>query len=383
MLDTDLYKLTQMQAIASRFPYAQAEYTFTNRGKTPFPRNFHHKLQDAVCAMKDLSLTAKEKKFLEGMGWFKPTFLDLLSGYRFDPDEVSIDMRDGGDLQVSIEGPWYRTVLWEVPLMAIISELFFQDEPKDPSWKDRIVQKGMDLKDIRYAEFGTRRRFSFEVQDEVVSTLKGVTNRTGTIFGLVGTSNVHLAMKHGLKAIGTQAHEWIMAFAAIYGFRMANFRALEGWAEEYEGSLGIALTDTYGTDDFFRAFDLRFSKLFDGVRHDSGEPVEFAKKAIAHYQRMGIDPRAKTIVFSDNLNVKEVWRIADFCEGRVGYSFGIGTHMSNDVGVKPLNMVIKLTGLAINQNSPMIPCVKLSDVPGKHNGSPEMIDLCLRTLSSK
>jgi nicotinate phosphoribosyltransferase len=199
----------------------------------------------------------------------------------------------------------------------------------------------------------------------------------GTSF--VGTSNVHFAMVNEVKPIGTHAHEWFMFHAAKYGFKMANELGLEDWVNVYRGDLGIALSDTYTTEVFFTQFDKKFAKLFDGVRHDSGSPIEFAQKTILHYERLGIDPRSKTIIFSDALNYDKVARIADYCRGRIGMSFGIGTNLTNDVGLKPMNIVIKMVE-AFPEGGEWTPVVKLSDERGKYTGEPKMIDLAKEIL---
>jgi nicotinate phosphoribosyltransferase len=197
--------------------------------------------------------------------------------------------------------------------------------------------------------------------------------------GFIGSSNVFLAMINGTRPIGTHAHEWFMFHAARYGFKMANALALEHWVEVYRGDLGIALSDTYTTESFFSAFDKKFAKLFDGVRHDSGDPIAFAEKTIAHYKTLGVDPLSKTIIFSDALNYNKVAQITRYCRGRIGMSFGIGTNLTNDVGLKPMNIVIKMTE-ALPQNEPWIPVVKLSDEQGKYTGDPAMISLAKEIL---
>jgi nicotinate phosphoribosyltransferase len=170
-----------------------------------------------------------------------------------------------------------------------------------------------------------------------------------------------------------------MFHAAKYGFKMANTLALEHWVDVYRGDLGIALSDTFTTDEFYEVFDKKFTKLFDGVRHDSGEPIEFADKTIQHYRRFGIDPLAKTIIFSDSLDLEKVKRIADYCRGKIGFSFGIGTNFTNDFGLKPMNIVIKMTE-ALPEAEPWTPVVKLSDVPGKHSGDEHTIELAKEVL---
>ncbi|WP_374164734.1 hypothetical protein [Arcticibacter sp. MXS-1] len=186
-------------------------------------------------------------------------------------------------------------------------------------------------------------------------------------------------MKYNTKPIGTHAHEWFMFHAAKYGFKMANSLGLEHWTNVYRGDLGIALADTYTTDIFFEQFDKKFSKLFDGVRHDSGDPLVFAQKTIDHYKKLGIDPLSKTIIFSDALNYEKVARITEFCKGKIGMSFGIGTDFTNDVGLKPLNIVIKMTE-ALPENHPWVPVVKLSDEKGKYTGEEKMIRLAREIL---
>ncbi|MGY0037791.1 hypothetical protein [Pedobacter sp. NJ-S-72] len=191
---------------------------------------------------------------------------------------------------------------------------------------------------VTIAEFGTRRRYSYEIHRLVLQTLQKYGEGS-----FIGTSNVHMAMVHQTKPIGTHAHEWFMFHAARYGFKMANSLGLEHWVQVFRGDLGIALSDTYTTEVFFRQFDKMFSKLFDGVRHDSGDPLLFADKVIAHYQRMGINPQTKTIIFSDGLNYEKVSRIAGHCRNKIGISFGIGTNLTNDAGPVPMNIVIKMT----------------------------------------
>jgi nicotinate phosphoribosyltransferase len=285
----------------------------------------------------------------------------------------------GSEVNVFIEGYWYRTILWEVPILCLISENFYrmQNLPRDKD--EEVIQKtkqkieAYGVLGVTIAEFGTRRRFSFEVHDLVVRTLK----QWGRTF--VGTSNVHLARVHGTRPIGTHAHEWFMFHAAKYGFKMANTLALEHWVDVYRGDLGIALSDTFTTDEFYEIFDKKFAKLFDGVRHDSGDPVAFAQKTIDHYVSMGIDPLSKTIIFSDALNYDKVKAIANYCKGKIGTSFGIGTNFTNDVGQPPMNIVLKMTE-ALPETEPWTPVIKLSDEPAKYSGDPKSIELAKAVL---
>ena len=383
LLDNDFYKITMQNAVIKRFPYAHARYAFINRGEHAFPEGFGEALRGEVDRMATLRLSDEEKRYLQTTcPYLDPTYLDFLAGFRYDPSEVTIEQQ-GSELSVVMEGPWYRTILWEVPLMALISELWYHLRGVSVSEDDEalIEQRTREKIELyrqhglKIAEFGTRRRFSFAVHDRVVEALR---HYGGEAFS--GTSNVLLAMRHGVKPIGTHAHEWFMFHGARFGFKMANSLALEHWVDVYRGDLGIALTDTFTTRAFFESFDKKFAKLFDGVRHDSGDPIEFADATIAHYQRLGINPLSKTIIFSDALTPEKVERIRAFCQGRIGMAFGIGTNFTNDIGVAPMNMVIKMVE-ARPEGQGWLPVVKLSDVPTKNTGDPEMIALAKKVLS--
>ena len=380
LLDNDLYKLTMQNAVVSLFPRAKVRYKFINRGETKFPDGFAEQLRKEISKMADLKLQSEEKGFLKEKCYFlPPTYIDFLSGYQYDPSEVGV-IQTGGDLQLSIEGYWYRTILWEVPLMALISELYFKmtnSKPNDTSEIiDTVRKKAVkyNMLGINVADFGTRRRYSFENHDRVVKALKNYGKSS-----IIGTSNVYFAKKYDLLPIGTHAHEWFMFHAAKFGSKMANELSLENWVKAYRGDLGIALSDTFTTDAFFRSFDTKFAKLFDGLRHDSGDPIKFADKTIAHYNALNINPLSKTIVFSDGLNPETVEKITKYCRGKIGMSFGIGTNFTNDVGAKPLNMVIKITE-AKPECQNWVPTVKLSDVEGKHTGKKEAIELIKKVL---
>lgn len=380
ILDNDFYKFTMQHAVVKLFPKAKVKYDFINRGGHIFPANFAVLLREAVDAMVHLQLTKEEKNYLaKHCPYLDPTYLDFLQGYRYDPTEVVI-AQDGGDLTVTIEGYWYRTILWEVPLMALISELFYVSQNlirMDDAEVVRITKEKIENYNalgVVILEFGTRRRHSYEVHKLVNETL----NKYGAA-SYLGTSNVHFAMLQGKNPSGTHAHEWFMYHAAQYGFKMANTIGLENWTQVYQGDLGIALTDTYTTDVFLEQFNKKFAKLFDGVRHDSGDPVEFAKKTIRHYEKLGIDPKSKIIIFSDALNLDKVKVIADFCRGKIKMSFGIGTNFSNDVGLPSMNMVIKMVETK-PENSHWEGVVKLSDEKNKHTGTPKRIALAQEVL---
>ena len=382
LLDTDLYKLTMQMAICSLYPKVEAQYTFINRDKRPFPPGFGVELRRIVDSFAGYQLTTEEHDFLkEKCYYLNPVYLDFLRGYRYNPAEVFIDQKDDV-LSVEVHGFWYKAVLWEVPLMETISELYFEMTSQKGAEHDirrmNNAVKARDLAEtgIYYSEFGSRRRFSFENQDMVIEDLR--------IHGsdhMVGTSNIALALRHNLTPMGTMAHEWIQGHAAMFGYLQANEKALEAWVNVYQGDLGIALPDTFTSSVFYRhAFTTKYAKLFDGVRQDSGDPKEFIAKTVQHYTRLRIPTKTKTILFSDNLKsieqIKELHNACDF--QMINDRYGIGTWLSNDVLVKPLNIVIKMTALNFGQGA--VPTVKLSDSPTKHTGDSEAVDLCLKTL---
>jgi len=394
ILDNDLYKFTMQMAVLELFPDVVAEYRFTNRGLQRFNEDFVRELKRIIDEeTPKIILTDDEYTWLkESCPFFKPMYLEYLRNYRFDPSEVSVNLSGDDDLDLRIKGPWHSSILWEIVLMAIISELYF--DTVEPDWKNKKDKSGsgyvsllkkyasfmddigreLESGNCAFSEFGTRRRRSFELHDTVINALSGLETFSGT-------SNVFFAKKYGLRAIGTIGHEWIMGISALLGLRNANLFALENWAEIYKGDLGIALSDTFGSGPFFDNFNLKLSKLYDGVRHDSGNPFTFADRVIEHYTKAGIDPMKKLIVFSDSLHARDAIKIKEYCEGKINCSFGIGTSLTNNPDFfstsPPLNMVIKLH--SVNG----IPVVKLSDDEGKETGDPDAIRVANYTFGRK
>ncbi|MBP1908419.1 nicotinate phosphoribosyltransferase [Methanolobus bombayensis] len=384
ILDNDLYKLTMQMAVLELFPQASAEYRFTNRGKQRFTPEFVEELKRIIKEdIPLLQLTDDEYRWLrEECPYFKPSYVEYLKNYRFDPSEVSVSLNEENDLDLVVKGPWHSSILWEITLMATISELYFDMIETD--WKnyDKNTGKGyhellkdygklmekigvqLEQNNCSFSEFGTRRRRSSEIHDVAVRVLHKCK-------AFSGTSNVYLAKKYGVKPTGTIGHEWIMGNSALIGMRNANLFALEKWVDVYKGNLGIALSDTFGSEPFFRNFNLKLSKLYDGVRHDSGDPLVFADRVITHYKKMGIDPLSKVVVFSDSLSAANAIEIKKMCEGRINSIFGIGTSLTNNHEFfresPPLNMVIKLH--SVNN----IPVVKLSDDEGKETGDKDAL----------
>jgi len=373
ILDNDLYKFTMMNAVLKKAPDARVSYKFYNRGKHIFNEDFHSEIDSAILSMEDLEITDEELDFLrKSCPFFDEPFLAYLKNFRFDPFNISI--RGKEDLTLTVNGNWAETILWEVPLMAMISELYYKHVDTDWSYHDSatIKEKCNLLRDCKYAEFGTRRRRGYDVHDSVIAELKTWSYNND----LVGTSNVHFAMKYGLKPIGTMAHEWVMGMSVLEGLRHANRFAMQAWNDVYRGRLGIALADTYGSDAFFDDFDGTLARTFDGVRHDSGDPIAFMEKTIDFYHKMGIDPSSKTIVFSDGLDPKKAKLLQLHCDvAKINCSFGIGTNFTNDFKDSPaMNMVIKLDSM----NG--VPVVKLSDEPGKVTGNPKAVDVAKWTF---
>lgn len=379
LLDNDLYKFSMQYAVMKKFLDVKVKYTFIDRDNTVYPKQFAEKIKNAINLMTYLNLTSKEEDFLKTISYFPEWYVNFLRGYQYDPNEVIVTQDENDHLKITIEGYWYSTILWEVPILAIISELYYEQTNQLPTInieRDLSKLKEMEAHNAYFSEFGTRRRYSWNVQDTLVRLYKENANHC-----FVGTSNVYLAYKYGVKPIGTMAHEWIMAHAAMFGYQLSNKLAFENWVDVYNGNLGIALSDTFTTEVFLHSFDMKFAKLFDGVRQDSGDPYQFTIKIIDHYKKLGIDPMTKTIIFSDALNIKKATEIKEFCTGAIKSSFGIGTHLTNDVGVTPRNIVIKLSDVFINDK--WNPIVKLSDSSGKHTGHPDEVKLCKQILRIK
>ena len=383
VLDTDLYKFTTSYAYSKLYPRAYGQFRFIDRGKTRYPEGFADALKKELQAMSELALTKDEANFLSHeLPYLPPTYIDFVRGFRFDPEELQVTQDEEGYLSIVAEGLLYRVTLWETPILALVSELYYQIMGQKPDLaytEETIIRKAKQLSgaNITFSMFGMRRRFSAAIEDLVTKLLK---EHSGENF--FGTSNVYFAYKHGLRVSGTHPHEWIQFHGAMFGYKMANYMAMEDWINVYDGDLGTVLTDTYTTDVFMRNFSKKHAMLFTSLRHDSGDPLCFTEKVIARYRELRVDPTIKYIIFSDSLDPERAIEIANYCRGRIGASFGIGTNLSNDVGngVRPMNIVMKLWKCKMTEKERWHPCVKLSDVDGKHTGEPEEIELAQRTL---
>jgi nicotinate phosphoribosyltransferase len=373
ILDTDLYKLTMQQAVWRLYPEAIVEYEFIERNRcSRFTKDCLEAIRREISAMADLSLARDEREWLAGTGWFSDNYLDWLSAYRFEPDQIDLRL-EGDRLRLRVRGPWATSILWEVPLLAIISECYFAlvetDWSSDSATYRQFTRKkgeGLVKAGCQYVDFGTRRRRSLQLHR---ATVEGLLEANGSGPGkLVGTSNLMLAREFDLKPVGTVAHEWIMAIGSDKGIRSANRISMEKWLEVYDGPGAIALTDTFTIDLFLKDFNEKLARSIGGVRQDSGDPLAFIERFVAHYRNLGIDPREKRFVFSDGLNVEKAARIQSAAEGKCQPSFGIGTFLTNDFPKCPaLDIVIKLT--RFNGR----PAVKTGDDTDKATGEKEAI----------
>jgi len=385
--DTDLYKISQGQLVFRQFDNAIAKYRYTNRAKDKaYPVGFADRLMEQVRGMKDLHLTDQMYHFFKlKCPWLRETYLQWLRGYRFNPHQVNAWQDGNGNLEIEITGPWFETIYWEVPLLYIVTQLSRTSEngnlnPMLGHWKDIITEKAVRLSNagVNWIDFGTRRRSAYVVQDAVCEIMKAYAPLEPQSNGFRGTSNAYLAMKHRLTAHGTNAHELTMAMQSLYGLTMCNKATMDHWIGEFGGNLGIALTDTITTPVFLRDFDPKYARLYDGLRQDSGDPKVIGDMYIAHYEKLGIDPQSKVIVFSDGLNTDKAIDLHNYFKGRIKTTMGIGTHLTADVGWLACNHVIKLVEIDFGHG--FLPLLKLSDDIGKNLGSTQLIEDAMRTL---
>ncbi len=375
LLDNDLYKFTMLQAMLHQFPQTHGVYRFRcrNNEDTLYPlADIKDDLEQQLDSLCELRFLEDELEYLRGLRFMRSDFVDYLELFKLKRRFITVSTDEKGRLFIDIEGPMIQAMFFEVFVLAIVNELYFSalsnasvieegqrrlDEKVELLHQYAVKQEKYDNNTPLFivADFGTRRRFSKVWQAHVVETLHNAEPKI-----VSGTSNVYLAKKLGMTPIGTMAHEFMQAFQALdVRLRDSQKAALEAWVHEYRGDLGIALTDVVGMDAFLRDFDLYFAKLFDGLRHDSGDPYVWGDKAIAHYKKLKIDPRTKILTFSDGLDLNKAWNLHQYFKGQIRTSFGIGTNLTNDMGITPINIVLKL----VECNGQ--PVAKLSDSPGK------------------
>lgn len=389
LLETDLYKFSMGQAIYHQFPETMTTWSFKCRNDDVyFTPEMVEEIKEQLKAYCELRFAEDELDYLENIPWFKGSYVNFLRLWkpRFEDFSIGTDAKCG--LTIETKGTWLNTSMYEIPTLAIVNEVYFRmahDYDKlFASFKERLNNKYEKLHSSTwhlgvFSEFGLRRRLSREAQELAVETLAHLNDTQHCSSKFIGTSNVYLAKKFGLTPVGTMAHEWIMCVGQgdhSHNPAYSNKFALDAWVKEYGVQNGIALTDTITTDCFLRDFDLTKATLFNGVRHDSGDPYEWGDKMIAHYEKLGIDPKTKTLLFSDSLDFEKADAIWTYFHNRAKVAFGIGTYIANDTDVKPLNIVMKTT-FCNGQD-----VAKISDVAGKGMcKNPEYVEYLQRCIN--
>ena len=391
--DDDLYKFTMCCAVIDNFPRAQVKYSFTDRDDTVYPEGFARELAAQIKALDSVTITDDEIDFMRRRCTYIPGwFYNYLKGYRFNHRWVDVRQDSEGHLEIDIEGSWAETILLEVKILAIVSELYYimtgqcgafdygRYYHKSYRKAERLLEAG-----CVYSDFGTRRRASFEAEDTVVRAMKDCEASHKWPGRFVGTSNVYLAMKHDVLPVGTMAHEFICAIGGMYGPQMANNIAMNLWRNTFRGALGTFLYDSFGWKIFSLNFSEDFANLFKGLRVDSGDNYEQLMRIVDKYRSLGIDPKTKQVIFSNALDVDSAIEIQKYAVEYCQPSFGIGTHFTNDFdGVKPMNIVIKLIAAKITESWDFYnDTCKLSEDTGKHTGRPEVVRPFMDALDFK
>ncbi|BAR49418.1 nicotinate phosphoribosyltransferase [Tannerella forsythia] len=391
--DDDLYKMTMCCAVIDNYPRAQVKYVFVDRNETVYPEGFADEVNRQIALLENVVITEDEVAFMKRKCYYIPDwFYRYLRGFRFNREWVKAWQDDEGHLHIEIEGYWSDTILLEVKLLAIISELYYlftgQVETLDyETYYTKSYAKAERLLSAGcvYSDFGTRRRASFEAEDVVVRAIRDCQHAHHYPGKFVGTSNVYLAMKYDLLPIGTMAHEFVCAIGGMYGPQMANFMAMEAWRHTFRGALGTYLYDSFGWDIFSLNFSEDFANLFKGLRVDSGDNFEQLDKIVEKYQSLGIDSHTKQVTFSNALDVERAIAIHRYAADKCQPSFGIGTHFTNDFpGIRPMNIVIKLVAVKITESWDFYnETCKISEDKGKYTGKPEVIKRFMAALHMK
>ncbi len=374
ILENDLYKFSMSYYYQVHYPNAWGVFAFHDRNNTQYSEEFVAALEEELSNLSILSLQCSEFDWaVKSIGYIPQCFWEWLSQFRFEPERVDVWLDEESHLHIEVADLMYKVTFYEIPILAIVSELYHRhigDGYQSRSELERAMIPRMERKvdiaskhNLYFADFGMRRRFSSLSEEIAIEYMK---SHCPTF---TGSSTVQLAMKYDIRPIGTMAHECFMFQAAVHTPKEANYEVMERWVDVYDGNLGTVLTDTYTVDAFLRNFSMKLAKLYDGVRHDSGDPKLFGDKIIKKYDSYGIDPLSKTIVFSDGLDFETAADIKEYFAGRIKVTFGIGTNLTCDIpNIKPMNIVMKLKECRINSRQPIYGCVKLSDVPGKAIG---------------
>lgn len=384
ILENDLYKFSQTYYYQVMYPEAIGTFTFKDRNNLALDDMFLVHLQSEFINLNKLALTDEECEWaIQNISYIPRHYWEWLKTFRFDHNKIHSWLDKDKHLHIEVTDVIYKVSMYEIPILAIVSEMYYKFYAIKLSDFNYQVLEPLKKKaqiaisnDFNFMEFGMRRRYSHDVEDAVCKYL------SEKCPNCVGTSTVYFAKKYGMKPLGTFAHEMVMATASHTSPKDANYLVMENWAKVYNGRLGTFLTDTYTVNEFLRQFSIKYAKLFDGVRHDSGDPFEFGDKIIKKYESYGIDPQSKTIIFSDSLTFEKCAELKKYFEGRIKVSFGIGTNLTNDLydvdlntRIKPMNIVMKLSKFQVNPRQPVYGCVKLSDNPGKAIGEPKDVEV--------
>ena len=372
ILDNDLYKFSTSNAYFHLYPLAEGTFKFNDRAAEVYDESFLATLKEEFKKLSQLSLNEEEFEYLVGnVKYISRNYWEWLRGFRFEADKINAYLDGEGHLQIDVTDYLYKVTLYEVPVLAIVSELRNRVNGMKVNLDVAINILDEKLKiandnALHFSEFGTRRRFSSELHEHIVARLKEKCPKY-----CAGTSNVYFAMKFGMTPIGTFPHEWVMFHSGVFGYKRANYLSLENWIKVYDGALGTALMDTFTTVSFLRTLTMKQAKLLDGFRQDSGDEIEVGEAVIARLKEFGIDPSSKIIVFSNALDFPRYKKVADYFRGRIKVSAGIGTNITCDPGIasyEKANIVMKLSRCRMSAKDPWEKVIKISDDIGKHMG---------------
>ena len=389
--DNDLYTFSCQYYIMQQYPRAEVEYTFIDRNNTVYPAGFSDLLQEQVNYMENVIITDEEIDFMATRCvWLPLWYFTFLRGYRFNPNEVHISQDAEGHLEITIRGKWFSTIMWEMPLLSCISEIMHilngdRERYDMEAERQKVGEKSKRIfsSGLVFGDMGTRRRFSFDHQKMVLETMKEVYNSQSWPGVFTGSSNVWLAMKLNLIPLGTLSHQIISFEEIVSGVFECNYMVMKKFSDVYDGNNGIYLYDCFGDKLFFNNLSKRMAMMYCGLRVDSGNEEEQIEKIIEKYKQLGINPSTKQVVFSNALDVDRCIEIHNYCAGRVQDSYGVGTSLMCDVnGVKPANIVIKLTKGRITELREWHDCVKLSCDKGKTLGNPRKCDYILGLIEN-